>query len=55
MPRLRSRAPMVRSAAQARALTLQAAQRTTRARIELAIVIPLIAALQFANEYRPGT
>ena len=52
MPRLRSRAPIAQPAARARALTVQAAQRAARARIELAIVIPLIAALLLANEYR---
>jgi small conductance mechanosensitive channel len=39
-------------AARARALTVQAAQKAARARIELAIVIPLIAAVLIANEYR---
>ena len=51
MPRLRSRAPIVHHpAARARALTLQAAQKAARARIELAIVIPLIALVLLANE-----
>ena len=40
------------SAARARALTVQAAQKAARARIELAIVIPLIALVLLANEYR---
>ena len=52
MPRLRSRAPIVHPAAMARALTLQAAQKAARARIELAFVIPLIALVLLANEYR---
>jgi small conductance mechanosensitive channel len=52
MPRLRARKPIVQPAARARALTVQAAQRAARARIELAIVIPLIAAVLLANEYR---
>jgi hypothetical protein len=52
MPRLRSRAPIAQPAARARALTVQAAHRAARARIELAIVIPLIVALLLANEYR---
>ena len=39
-------------AARARALTVQAAHRAARARIELAIVIPLIAVVLLANEYR---
>ncbi len=53
MPRLRSRPPIVHHpAAMARALTLQAAQKAARARIELAIVIPLIALVLLANEYR---
>jgi len=53
MPRLRpARAPIAQPAARARALTVQAAQKAARARIELAIVIPLIAAVLLANEYR---
>jgi len=52
MPRLRSRAPIAQPAARARALTVQAAHRAARPRIELAIVIPLIVALLLANEYR---
>lgn len=52
IPRLRSRTPIVQPAARARALTIQAAQRAARARIELAIVIPLIAIVLLANEYR---
>jgi small-conductance mechanosensitive channel len=43
---------MVQPAARARALTLQAAQRAARARIELAIVVPLIAVVLLANEHR---
>ena len=43
---------MSHSAARARALTIQAAQRSRRARIELALVVPLIAAVLLANEYR---
>jgi small conductance mechanosensitive channel len=53
MPRFsRARAPITHPAARARALTAQAAQRSARARIELAIVVPLIAAVLLANEYR---
>jgi small conductance mechanosensitive channel len=52
MPRFRSRATLVQPAARARALTVQAAQRSARARIELAIVIPLIALVLVLNEYR---
>jgi small-conductance mechanosensitive channel len=43
---------MVQPAARARALTVQAAQKAVRARIELAIVVPLIAGVLLANEYR---
>ena len=44
MPRMpRPKTPIVQPAARARALTVQAAQRASRARIELAVVIPLIA------------
>ncbi len=43
---------MTHSAARARALTVQAAQRSARARIELVLVVPLIAAVLLANEYR---
>jgi small conductance mechanosensitive channel len=43
---------MVQPAARARALTAQAAHMAARARIELAIVIPLIALVLLANEYR---
>jgi len=47
------RTPLVNQpAARARALTLQAAQRAARARIELAIVVPLIAAFLVAYVYR---
>jgi small conductance mechanosensitive channel len=53
MPRMpRPKAPIVQPAARARALTVQAAHKAARARIELAIVIPLIAAVLVANEYR---
>ena len=53
MPRLRRpKTPIAQPAARARALTVQAAQRAARARLELAIVIPLIAAVLLANEYR---
>jgi hypothetical protein len=48
----------VQPAARARALTVQAAHRAARARIELAIVVPLIALVLLANEYReevPGS
>jgi small-conductance mechanosensitive channel len=43
---------MTHPAARARALTVQAAQRSARARIELAVVVPLIVAVLLANEYR---
>ena len=52
MPRFRNRAPIVQPAARARALTVQAAHKAARARLELAIVIPLIARVLLANEYR---
>lgn len=53
MPRFsRATTPIAQPAARARALTLQAAQRSKRARIELAVVVPLIAAVLFANEHR---
>ena len=52
MPRFRNRAPIVQPAARARALTVQAARKAARARLELAIVIPLIALVLIANEYR---
>jgi small conductance mechanosensitive channel len=53
MPRLkRARGPIVPPAARARALTIQAAHRAARARLELAIVVPLIAAVLLANAYR---
>ena len=48
MPRLRSKKPIAHSAARARALTVEAAHRAARARIELAIVIPLIAGVLLA-------
>jgi small conductance mechanosensitive channel len=43
---------MAQPAARARALTVQAAHKAARARIELAIVVPLIAGVLLANEYR---
>jgi small conductance mechanosensitive channel len=43
---------MSQPAARARALTAQAARRSARARIELLVVVPLIAGLLLANEYR---
>jgi small conductance mechanosensitive channel len=53
MPRVeRARGPIVQPASRARALTIQAAHRAARARIELAIVVPLIAGVLVANEYR---
>jgi small conductance mechanosensitive channel len=53
MPRLkRARGQIAEPAARARALTVQAAHRAARARVELAIVVPLIAAVLLANEYR---
>jgi small-conductance mechanosensitive channel len=42
----------VQPAARARALTIQAAQRASRARIELALVIPMIVGILFAYKYR---
>ena len=53
MSRMRRRkTPMVQPAARARALTLQAAQRASRARMELAIVVPLIVAFLLLFHYR---
>jgi small conductance mechanosensitive channel len=53
MPRVkRARGPIVQPASRARALTIQAAHRAARARIELAIIVPLIAGVLVANEYR---
>src|ERR687897_55709 len=53
MSRMRRRkTPMVQPAARARALTLQAAQRASRARMELAIVIPLIVGFLLLFHYR---
>jgi small conductance mechanosensitive channel len=53
MPRFkRATGPMIQPAARARALTVQAAHKAARARLELAIVVPLIAAVLLANEYR---
>jgi small conductance mechanosensitive channel len=43
---------MTQPAARARALTAHAARRSARARIELLVVVPLIAGLLLANEYR---
>ena len=48
----RNRSPIVQPAARARALTVHAAHRAARARLELAVVVPLIAAVLIANEYR---
>jgi small-conductance mechanosensitive channel len=48
----RRRGPTVQPAARARALTVHAAQKAVRARIELAVVVPLIAGVLLANEYR---
>src|SRR5918995_612160 len=53
MSRMRRRkTPMVQPAARARALTLQAAQRASRARMELAIVVPLIVGFLLLFHYR---
>jgi small-conductance mechanosensitive channel len=53
MPRLkRAKRPIVQPAARARALTMQAAHKAARARLELAVVIPLIAGVLLANAYR---
>jgi small conductance mechanosensitive channel len=53
MPRFkRARTPIVQPAVRARALTVQAAHKAARARIELAVVVPLIAGVLLANEYR---
>ena len=53
MPRMpRPKTPIVQPAARARALTVQAAQRASRARIELAVVIPLIAGFLVLYHYR---
>src|SRR5215211_5042723 len=53
MPRFsRAKPPIAQPAARARALTAHAAQRSKRARLELAVVVPLTAALLLANEYR---
>jgi small conductance mechanosensitive channel len=53
MPRLkRRRGPIVQPAARARALTIQAAHKAARARLELAVVVPLIAGVLVLNEYR---
>jgi small-conductance mechanosensitive channel len=49
---LRPKTPIVQPAARARALTFQAAQRAARARIELAIVIPLIVGFLLLFQYR---
>src|SRR5215203_5119819 len=53
MPRmLRPKTPIVQPAARARALTVQAAQRASRARIELAVVIPLIVGFLLLFRFR---
>jgi small-conductance mechanosensitive channel len=53
MPRFkRARTPITQPAARARALTVHAAQRAARARLELVIVVPLIAGVLLLNEYR---
>ena len=53
MPRLlRSKRPITQPAARARALTLQAAQRAARARLELAVVVPLIIGFLLLYRYR---
>jgi small conductance mechanosensitive channel len=53
MPRkFRAGSPIVQPAVRARALTLQAAQRAARARVELIVVIPLIVALLALYHYR---
>jgi small conductance mechanosensitive channel len=48
----RSRFDVAHPAARARALTVHAAHRAARARIELLIVVPLIAIVLLANEHR---
>src|SRR5690349_9620275 len=53
MPRFkRAKTPITQPAARARALTVHAAQRAARARLELAIVVPLIAGVLLLNEFR---
>jgi len=53
MPRMpRPKSPIVQPAVRARALTVQAAQRAARARVELIVVVPLIAALLALYHYR---
>ena len=53
MPRFsRAKTPISQPAARARALTVHAAHRAARARLELAIVVPLIAGVLLVNEYR---
>jgi small conductance mechanosensitive channel len=53
MPRkFRASSPIVQPAVRARALTVQAAQRAARARVELIVVVPLIAALLALYHYR---
>src|SRR5215211_5247592 len=53
MPRMpRPKTPIVQPAARARALTVQAAHRAARARIELAVLIPLIAGFLILYHYR---
>ena len=48
----RARQPIVQPAARARALTIQAAQRASHARKELALVIPMIVGILLAYNYR---
>jgi small conductance mechanosensitive channel len=48
----RTRPPIVQPAARARALTIQAAHRASRARRELAVVVPLIVVVLLAYVYR---
>jgi hypothetical protein len=52
MPSRYARSPIVQPAARARALTVQVAQRAARARLELLIVVPSIALVLLANQYR---
>ena len=53
MPRkFRAESPIVQPAVRARALTFQAAQRAARARVELFVVVPLIAGLLALYHYR---
>ena len=53
MPRMpRAKSQIVQPAVRARALTLQAAQRAAKARVELLVVIPMIAGLLALYHYR---